>query len=1449
MMLVAAFALAGISNAQLTGTKNIPGDYATLASAIADLNTQGVGAGGVVVNLVAGNPQTAPAGGYVIGGTGSLVLTTASNSNPISIVGNGNTITAPTPQATGALNDAIFKLIGADWTTINGFTMLENPANTTTTAASNNMTEWGVALLYVTTTDGARNNTIENNTIDLDRAYQNTFGIYSNSTHSATAVTTSATATGPNGGNDNLKIHGNTITDVNQGIVHVGPIAAADVNNAVDIGGTTPAQGNSITNYGRTSSFSSYANLSTSGTVNGILVRNTRNFNISRNTLASSNGGTTAGFLYGIHIVNSSQAATGSQTHTLSNNTLSLRPASTASGISGISVTGIAPHNTVNSSTTCNMDGNTFHTTGYASGGSGDIQFMNQSGNPLVQTFNNNTFDNISTSNTGSIQFFRHVNSMIAGSSLTISGNAIVGSFTRTGVGSMSVWGSSGTSSANGATHTITGNNFSNISLTGASDFTGFRDHDGTVSAGSTKTISGNTFSNITTGAQTIAPLSVDFSGASTVVSNNTISNITSTITTGTMTMLFLGNSNQPGLVCSGNTISSISIAAPFLTGLQCNAGNAVVTKNRFYDLTTSSSTSSGWVVAIQGSTRPSSTTTISNNLIGDLTAPNSTCPNGLLGMYLTGSSDLSGWNVYYNTINLNASASGAGFGSYGLRAVGSTIATTATLDLRNNIIVNTSVRNGAGLTVAFRRELGGPGTLANYASTSNNNLFYAGVPGASNLVYSEGASTAQSLFEFQSGVFAEGTVSPRDAASVTGAPPFLSTVGTDADFLHIDPVIATLIESGAAPIGGFTDDYDGNLRNGSTPDIGADEFEGTPGCIAPFGTAPVLVNTGCSTYDITVTITNASDSPGGQVHIQVDGSTVTTQGVGGPYNLGTFVNGSTHSVALVHAGDPACIRFLGNTVSSISCNDGDPTTTDVCVNNACENNLTPCDDGDPCTGNDVLVLSNSTEQFDGSAAPALPAGWTTGGTGVANLWFTTTEVSHSAPNSSKVGGVANVSDHHLTSPVLNIASASAQLTFRHRFAFEFFSTTYYDGGVLEISINGGAFTGILAAGGSFVTGGYVGTVSSSFSSPIAGQQAWAANSAGYPAFMTTTVNLPAAVAGQPIRLRWRFGADSDVASTGWWVDDVTITDVICEGVIVDSDNDGEADCEDPCPLLANLEDGDLCDDGDVNTVNDMVQACTCAGTAAAVQVNARAFLEGPYNPATGLMADALRTLGTFPLTDPYPGLGYTHIGSGNAGSVAPVVLAVAGNDAIVDWVVLELRAPAAPATVVASRSVLLQRDGDIVELDGVMPVAFAVAPGSYYAALRQRNHLGVMTASPVALSSVPVLVDLTTSSTATYGTAARKSVPGTFPAEVLWAGDVNFNGELKYTGAGNDRDPILVTVGSTTPNNVVIGAYSTRDVNMNGEVKYTGSSNDRDPILVNVGSTTPNNLRVQQLP
>ena len=50
VLLIVFIFLAGFSFAQLTGTKTVPGDYATVAAAITALNTSGVGAGGVIFN-------------------------------------------------------------------------------------------------------------------------------------------------------------------------------------------------------------------------------------------------------------------------------------------------------------------------------------------------------------------------------------------------------------------------------------------------------------------------------------------------------------------------------------------------------------------------------------------------------------------------------------------------------------------------------------------------------------------------------------------------------------------------------------------------------------------------------------------------------------------------------------------------------------------------------------------------------------------------------------------------------------------------------------------------------------------------------------------------------------------------------------------------------------------------------------------------------------------------------------------------------------------------------------------------------------------------------------------------------------------------------------------------------------------------------------------------------
>lgn len=252
--------------------------------------------------------------------------------------------------------------------------------------------------------------------------------------------------------------------------------------------------------------------------------------------------------------------------------------------------------------------------------------------------------------------------------------------------------------------------------------------------------------------------------------------------------------------------------------------------------------------------------------------------------------------------------------------------------------------------------------------------------------------------------------------------------------------------------------------------------------------------------------------------------------------------------------------------------------------------------------------------------------------------------------------------------------------------------------------------------------------------------------------------------------------------------------------------------------------------------------------TGSKVGLQARVHLEGAYDAATGLLRESLRANGLVPLSQPYSALGYTFTPGDTGLTSAPVLANAHPTNAIVDWLVVELRSEANPAAVVCSRSALLQRDGDVVGMDGHSPLSFKTADGSYYVAIRHRNHLGAMTAAPVVLNAFPAIVDFTSASTATYGTDPRKSISGAFPTEALWSGDVSFDGALRYTGEGNDRDPILLEIGGSVPTNTING-YHSMDVDMNGVVRYTGQDNDRDPILLNIGGSIPTNVRLEQLP
>ena len=247
----------------------------------------------------------------------------------------------------------------------------------------------------------------------------------------------------------------------------------------------------------------------------------------------------------------------------------------------------------------------------------------------------------------------------------------------------------------------------------------------------------------------------------------------------------------------------------------------------------------------------------------------------------------------------------------------------------------------------------------------------------------------------------------------------------------------------------------------------------------------------------------------------------------------------------------------------------------------------------------------------------------------------------------------------------------------------------------------------------------------------------------------------------------------------------------------------------------------------------------------AGIALSVRAFLEGPYDQVSGLMKDDLRVLGLVPLVEPFTAAGFIQVGSGGE-AIQPAVLATTGSNAIVDWILLELRDPNDAATILRTRAALVQRDGDVVALDGNAPVLFDLAPGNYYVATRHRNHLGVMTAGTIPLGTVPTVVDLTLPATGTYGTNAQETVGA---VRALWAGNVLRDAVLKYAGTGNDRDPVLTAIGGAVPTATLSGQYRAEDVNLDGQVKYAGSANDRDIILQNIGGSVPTATRTQQLP
>lgn len=244
------------------------------------------------------------------------------------------------------------------------------------------------------------------------------------------------------------------------------------------------------------------------------------------------------------------------------------------------------------------------------------------------------------------------------------------------------------------------------------------------------------------------------------------------------------------------------------------------------------------------------------------------------------------------------------------------------------------------------------------------------------------------------------------------------------------------------------------------------------------------------------------------------------------------------------------------------------------------------------------------------------------------------------------------------------------------------------------------------------------------------------------------------------------------------------------------------------------------------------------------VRADVTMLLDGPYVAMQDLMRDDLRQSALLPTAEPYTALGYGHVGQGSGETLDPALLATEGAEAIVDWVFVELRSPSDGSAVLATANGLLRRNGTVVATNGG-PLFFEALPGDYRIAVRHRNHLGAMTGFSYALTREGTAVDLSDPATPLFGAEAQRLRAG---RALLWAGNVNGDDRLQYTGQGNDRDLILQVVGGVVPTGSASG-YRSEDCNLDGVVRYTGAGNDRDLVLQGIGGVVPTAIRSEQLP
>ena len=259
--------------------------------------------------------------------------------------------------------------------------------------------------------------------------------------------------------------------------------------------------------------------------------------------------------------------------------------------------------------------------------------------------------------------------------------------------------------------------------------------------------------------------------------------------------------------------------------------------------------------------------------------------------------------------------------------------------------------------------------------------------------------------------------------------------------------------------------------------------------------------------------------------------------------------------------------------------------------------------------------------------------------------------------------------------------------------------------------------------------------------------------------------------------------------------------------------------------------------------------------------MNSKALLQGA-NPVAGVMSEALRVAPTvLPTTEPYRSAPYsftTYNGGTQEVAAAAVFNDLGNNNNIVDWVFVELRAGATSGTAIPlqTRSALIQRDGDIVDMDGASPLYFKNEnSGDYTITVRHRNHLPISTNNTASffknltLSGSTSSLDFTTLAAGNVLGTANTNYLNSGGFNIMYAGNANFNSNIRYAGIANDKDYLLSAVLGSNQGLILSNVYNQGDLNMNKTVRYSGISNDKDFLLSTPLSSNQATIKLQIIP